>query len=68
MRASWTANTPTPPAAPPINTVSCGPGSTTVTRVDAVQDARPVATATVLHGSAREPGLAWAPEPAPVGQ
>jgi acyl-CoA thioesterase len=42
-------------------------GSTTVTRVDAVQDARPVATATVLHGSAREPGLAWAPEPAPVG-
>jgi len=42
-------------------------GSSTVTRVDAVQDARPVATATVLHGSAHEPGLAWAPEPAPAG-
>ena len=38
-RASWTANTPTPPAAPPISTVSPGPGSTTARAAAAVRPA-----------------------------
>ncbi|WP_460459637.1 thioesterase family protein, partial [Angustibacter peucedani] len=40
-------------------------GSTAVTQVAAVQDGREVAVGTALLGAAREPGLAWAPEPAP---
>jgi acyl-CoA thioesterase len=40
-------------------------GTIAVTQVTAVQDGRDVAVATALLGAAREPGLAWAPEPAP---
>ena len=40
-------------------------GTSAVTQVTAVQDGREAASATVLLGAAREPGLAWAPEPGP---
>ena len=38
-RASWTANTPTPPPAPPISSVSDGPGLTTASAAAAVHPA-----------------------------